>query len=154
MSKAAILFFSLIVIPCAQGKNMKFKDIDFIDYSITFDSAIFSGDVSSKYRGDKPYILAASDSNIIGVLECDDSIVSRLDKEYLKLTLTDRKWSLTPAVGLLAMSADDCRSLGESIVEGKARVEIQTGKTPEISYRYAIKFLPLELKVTSVQSEN
>lgn len=154
MKKAAVSLFALLLIPCARAKDIEVKYIDFSNYSITFDSAIFSGDVSSKYRSDKPYILASSDSNIIGVLECDDSIVSRFDKEYLKLTLTDRKWSSTPALALLAMNAEECRSVGDSIVEGRSIIEIHTGKKSNFSYRYASKVFPLELNVLSVQSEN
>lgn len=154
MKKAAMSLFALLLIPCAGAKDAEVRNIDFSNYSITFDSAIFSGDVSSKYQRDKPYILAVSDSNIIGVLECDDSIVSRFDKEYLKLTLTDRKWSSTPALALLAMNAEECRSLGDSIVEGRSIIEIHTGKKSNFSYRYASKVFPLELNVLSVQSEN
>ncbi|MBK7842505.1 MAG: hypothetical protein IPJ71_02245 [Bdellovibrionales bacterium] len=155
MKKAAISLFALLLIPCARAKDIEVKNIDFSNYSITFDSAIFSGDVSSKYRSDKPYILAASsDSNIIGVLECDDSIVSRLDREYLKLTLTDRKWSSTPALALLAMNAEECRSMGDSIVEGRSKIEVHTGKRSNFSYRYASKVFPLKLNVLSAHSEN
>lgn len=160
MKKITIFLFVLLLIPsellmpCARAKDIELKSFDFRDYSITFDSAIFSGDVSSKYRSDKPFILAAADSDIIGVLECDDSLVSRLDKEYLKLTLTDRTWNLTPAMAILAMNAEECRSMGESIVEGKSKIEIRTGKTASFSYRYAKKVLPLELNILPAHLEN
>ncbi len=160
MKNAAIFLFVLLLMPsellmpCARAKDIELKSFDFRGYSITFDSAIFSGDVSSKYRSDKPYILAAADSNIIGVLECDDSLVSRLDKEYLKLTLTDRTWKLTPAMALLAMNAEECRSMGDSIVEGRSKIEIHTGKKSSFSYRYASKVLPLHLEVIPIHSEN
>jgi hypothetical protein len=160
MKKMSISLFALLLMsselltPCARAKDIEVKNINFSDYSITFDSAIFSGDISSQYRNDKPYILVAADSNIIGVLECDDSIVSRLDKEYLKLTLTDRTWKLTPAMALLAMNAEECRAMGDSIVEGRSKIEIHTGKKSSFSYRYASKVLPLELNLLPVESNN
>lgn len=160
MKNAAIFLFVLLLMPsellmpCARAKDIELKSFDFRGYSITFDSAIFSGDISSKYRREKPFILAAADSDIIGVLECDDSLVSRLDKEYLKLTLTDRTWKLTPALALLAMNAEECRSMGDSIVEGRTKIEIHTGKNSSFSYRYASKVLPLELNLLPVESNN
>ncbi|MBK8205084.1 MAG: hypothetical protein IPK68_23260 [Bdellovibrionales bacterium] len=154
MKKMAVSLFALLLVPYVYAKNIDAKSVRFSDYSIMFDSAIFSGEISSRYRNDKPYILTAADSNVIGVLECDDSIVSRLDKEYLKLTLTDRTWNLTPAMAILAMNAEECRSMGESIVEGKSKIEIRTGKTASFSYRYAKKVLPLELNILPAHLEN
>ncbi|MBK8205065.1 MAG: hypothetical protein IPK68_23165 [Bdellovibrionales bacterium] len=51
--------------PCARAEGYRAEELDFRDYSITFDSAIFSGDVSTNICSDKPFILAAADSDII-----------------------------------------------------------------------------------------
>ncbi|MCB9025988.1 MAG: hypothetical protein H6625_06700 [Bdellovibrionaceae bacterium] len=141
MNYSIAIILTFLFVPYAQANT-----IDFKGFSITFDSAIYSGEISNKFRKYKPYILTASNSDVIGVLECNNSITA-LGSNYVFLTLTDRLWEQIPIATKVQMETSECMSIVEALANGTSNLKIKTSNEYSYHIGFGRSFLALQLKL-------